>query len=69
LEAEGKSPLTLDSGEPTIPYTEYAYSENRYRTLKASNPKLSAELMEQAQKDVVRGWKYLKHLAAWSNQP
>jgi pyruvate-ferredoxin/flavodoxin oxidoreductase len=69
LEAAGKNPLTLDSGEPTIPYTEYAYSENRYRTLRASNPKLSAELMEQAQKDVVRGWKYLKHLAAWSNQP
>lgn len=66
LEAQGKSPLIIDSGEPTISFEEYAYNENRYRALRAANPELAAELMKQAEKDVKRRWRYLKHLAKWS---
>lgn len=66
LEAQGKNPLTIDSKEPSISFAEYAYSENRYRALRASNPELAAKLMEKAEADVKRRWKYLKHMAKWS---
>ena len=65
LEAEGKPPLSIDSKEPTITFEEYAYKENRYRALRQSNPELAAELMRQAEANVKRRWKYLKHLAGW----
>lgn len=66
LESEGKSPLMIDSKEPTISFEEYAYGENRYRALKKSKPELAAELMKQASTDVQRRWQYLKHMANWS---
>ncbi len=65
LEKEGKSPLVIDSKEPTITVEEYAYGENRYRALKAKDPDLAAELMKQLEADVKRRWNYLKHLASW----
>lgn len=65
-EKEGKSPFVLDSGEPTISFAEYAYNENRYRALRASDPELAAALMERAEADVKRRWKLLKHMAKWS---
>ncbi len=66
LEAEGKPPFIIDSQEPTISFEEYAYKENRYRALKMSKPDLAAELMKQAEANVKRRWKYLKHLAKWT---
>ena len=66
LEAQGKSPLVIDSKEPTISFEEYAYNEIRYRALRQSKPELAAELMKQAEANVKRRWKYLKHLAKWS---
>jgi pyruvate-ferredoxin/flavodoxin oxidoreductase len=66
LETEGKPPFIIDSQEPTISFEEYAYKENRYRALKMSNPELAAELMKQAEANVKRRWKYLKHLAKWT---
>ncbi len=62
---EGKNPLVIDSQEPSISFEEYAYRENRFRTLRMSNPKLAAELMKAAQENVNRKWSYLKHLADW----
>lgn len=66
LAREGKSPLVLDSGEPTMSFEEYAYRENRFRTLRASNPETAKELMKRAQEDVNRRWSYLRHLANWT---
>jgi pyruvate-ferredoxin/flavodoxin oxidoreductase len=66
LEAEGKNPFVIDSQEPSLPYAEYAYGENRFKSLKRSNPKMADELMKQAQTSVERRWKYLKHLTEWS---
>ncbi len=66
LEGQGKSPLIIDSKEPTISFEEYAYNENRYSALRASNPELAAALMKEAEADVKRRWKYLKHRASWS---
>jgi len=66
LEKEGKSPFIIDCSEPTITFEEYAYHENRYSALRATNPELAAELMKFAEKDVKRRWQYLKHMAKWS---
>jgi pyruvate-ferredoxin/flavodoxin oxidoreductase len=60
LEDEGKNPLTIDSKEPSIPFSEYALNENRYRMLKLSNPDHFDELMEASQQDVTKSWKFLQ---------
>jgi pyruvate-ferredoxin/flavodoxin oxidoreductase len=65
LAKAGRNPLSLDSQEPSISFEEYANRENRFRILRASDPKLATELMKQAQEDVNRRWSYLKHLAEW----
>jgi pyruvate-ferredoxin/flavodoxin oxidoreductase len=65
LESQGKSPLVIDSKEPTISFEEYAYKENRYRALRQSSPELAAVLMKEAEANVKRRWEYLKHLAKW----
>ena len=64
-EPHGKPPLVLDSPEPTIPFEDYAYAENRYRSLRATDPEFAAVLMKKAQADVERRWRYLKYLASW----
>jgi pyruvate-ferredoxin/flavodoxin oxidoreductase len=66
LESEGKSPLVIDSKKPSLDVEEYAYSENRYRALKAKDPELAARLMEQLKSDISRRWNYLSHLASWT---
>ncbi|MHC4268210.1 MAG: pyruvate:ferredoxin (flavodoxin) oxidoreductase [Planctomycetota bacterium] len=65
LEAQGKNPLTINSKDPSTPFEEYAYRENRYKALRASNPEVAKELMKQAEADIMRRWKLLKHMAAW----
>ncbi len=59
LEAAGKNPLSIDSKAPSMPFSEYALAENRYRMLKLSNPEMADQLMEQSQKDVDKSWKFL----------
>lgn len=65
LEAQGKNPLVINSKDPSTPFEEYAYRENRYKALRASNPEMAKELMKQAEANIMRRWKLLKHMAAW----
>jgi len=60
---QGKNPLILDSKEPTIPFEQYAYSENRYRTLKVKDPERAKHLMELGQVDCDRRWRLYSQLA------
>jgi pyruvate-ferredoxin/flavodoxin oxidoreductase len=57
LRAAGKNPFQLDSRSPSIRLKEYAYREARYTMLTRSNPKLAAELLEEAQKDIDLQWR------------
>jgi len=66
LEAQGKTPLIIDSKDPSISFEEYAYNENRYRVLRVSNPEVAAALAKQAEAQIQRRWKLLKHQAAWA---
>jgi pyruvate-ferredoxin/flavodoxin oxidoreductase len=63
LVAEGKNPLQLDSKAPTLPFEEYAYSENRYRTLKSQNPERAKQLIELGQRDCDFRWNLYSQLA------
>ena len=56
-------PLTLDSKGPAIPFTEYAYAEGRYRTLKTIDPEAAARLATEAEHDIETRWKLYQTLA------
>lgn len=63
LKSEGKNPLQLDSKAPSFDFAEYAYGENRYRTLKQSKPERAAKLIELAKKDVAEKYRLMEQLA------
>jgi pyruvate-ferredoxin/flavodoxin oxidoreductase len=63
LTQQNKNPLQLDSKAPTIDFEDYAYGENRYRTLKQSNPDRAAQLMAAAKADVTAKWSLMEKLA------
>ncbi|MDD4052594.1 MAG: thiamine pyrophosphate-dependent enzyme, partial [candidate division Zixibacteria bacterium] len=48
---EGKNPFSMDSKPPSISYADYAMGENRWRSLKATDPERAEELGRLAQKD------------------
>jgi pyruvate-ferredoxin/flavodoxin oxidoreductase len=51
-------------GFPTvIPLRQYAYNENHYRSLVASDEQRAQMLLEQAQKDVEERWKLYQQMA------
>jgi pyruvate-ferredoxin/flavodoxin oxidoreductase len=62
--AEGKNPLKLDSKKPSIPVSEYAYNETRYRMLLQSDESRAEALMKLAQKDVSSRWQLYEQMAA-----
>jgi len=64
LIAEGKNPLKLDSKPPTIPVSDYAYNETRYRMLLQSDENRAERLMKLAQKDVQSRWQLYEQMAA-----
>jgi pyruvate-ferredoxin/flavodoxin oxidoreductase len=63
LKEEDKNPLQLDSKPPTLDFEEYAYGENRYRTLKQSKPERAAQLLELAKNDVAQRYALMEQLA------
>jgi pyruvate-ferredoxin/flavodoxin oxidoreductase len=63
LKDEGKNPLQLDSKAPTLDFEEYAYGENRYRSLKQTKPEAAAELMKLASNDAVQRYALMEQLA------
>jgi pyruvate-ferredoxin/flavodoxin oxidoreductase len=63
LKEQGKNPLQLDSKAPTIDFEEYAYGQNRYRTLKQSKPEVAARLLKLARSDVADRYALMEQLA------
>jgi len=64
LELAGKNPLLLDSKEPSIPLTDFAYGENRFQVLNRTKPEVSKKLLDKAQINLTARFKLLKQLAA-----
>jgi pyruvate-ferredoxin/flavodoxin oxidoreductase len=61
---QGKNPLKLDSKAPSIPVTDFAYNEARYRVLMQNNESRAETLMEAAQDDAQARWKLYEQMAA-----
>jgi pyruvate-ferredoxin/flavodoxin oxidoreductase len=59
----GKKPFVLDSPRPSIPLTDYAYNEMRYRTLLKTHPETAEALMKSAQELVDMRWATYEHMA------
>jgi pyruvate-ferredoxin/flavodoxin oxidoreductase len=62
----GKNPLTLDSKDPSIPVSKFAYNETRFRMLLLSDEQRAERLMKLAQEDVESRWNLYKQMAAMS---
>jgi pyruvate-ferredoxin/flavodoxin oxidoreductase len=60
---EGKNPLQLDSKAPSVPLTEFAYNELRYRSLLKSNEERAEMLMKEAQETVNHRWSIYEQMA------
>ena len=60
---EGKNLLQLDSKAPSVPLTEFAYNELRYRSLLKSNEERAEMLMKEAQKEVDKRWSLYEQMA------
>ena len=63
LKDQGKNPLQLDSKAPTLDFEEYAYGQNRYRTLKQSKPEKAEELLKLARSDAAERFALMEQLA------
>jgi len=64
LIADGKNPLKIDSKNPTIPVSKYAYNETRYRMLLQSDEQRAELLMNQAERDAKNRWDLYRQMAA-----
>jgi pyruvate-ferredoxin/flavodoxin oxidoreductase len=63
LALQGKNPMSIDSKEPSIPLSKYAYNETRYRMLLQSDEDRAEDLMSKAQQDVLASWNMYRQLA------
>ena len=59
----GKTPLHLDSSEPSIPYRDFAATETRFSVLWRTHPEAAEQLMREAQADVEARYRHYQELA------
>jgi pyruvate-ferredoxin/flavodoxin oxidoreductase len=64
LAAEGKNPLVIESKEPSIPLSQYAYNETRYKMLTQIDEGRAEELMKEAQQDAKSRWTLYQQMAS-----
>ncbi|HEX9387533.1 MAG TPA: pyruvate:ferredoxin (flavodoxin) oxidoreductase [Anaerolineales bacterium] len=64
LAAQGQNPLIIESKEPSIPISQYAYNETRYKMLTQMDEARAEELMREAQHDAKSRWTLYQQLAA-----
>jgi pyruvate-ferredoxin/flavodoxin oxidoreductase len=53
----------MDSKAPTLDFAEFAYGQNRFRSLTKSKPEVAEKLIELSKKDTVRKQSLLNQLA------
>jgi pyruvate-ferredoxin/flavodoxin oxidoreductase len=64
LAEQGQNPLIIESKEPSIPISQYAYNETRYKMLTQLDEARAEELMQEAQKDAKSRWTLYKQMAS-----
>jgi len=58
-----KTPMQLDSAEPSLPLSDYLENENRYKVLKKTHPEEAKRLFKLMESDVKKRWEGYKKLA------
>ncbi|HEY6074567.1 MAG TPA: 4Fe-4S dicluster domain-containing protein, partial [Anaerolineales bacterium] len=64
LATEGKNPLLIEFKEPSIPVSQYAYNETRFKMLTQMDEARAEELMKEAQHDAKARWTLYQQMAA-----
>jgi pyruvate-ferredoxin/flavodoxin oxidoreductase len=64
LAEQGQNPLVIESKEPSIPISQYAYNETRYKMLTQMNEDRAEELMKEAQHDAKARWTLYQQMAS-----
>ncbi len=64
LAEQGQNPLLIESKEPSIPISQYAYNEARYKMLTQMDEVRAEELMRAAQKDAQSRWRLYQQMAS-----
>jgi pyruvate-ferredoxin/flavodoxin oxidoreductase len=64
LAAQGQNPLIIESKEPSIPISQYAYNETRYKMLTQLDEARAEQLMIEAQRDAKSRWTLYQQMAA-----
>jgi len=64
LSEHGQNPLVIESKEPSIPISQYAYNETRYKMLTQLDEVRAEELMRAAQQDAKSRWTLYQQMAA-----
>lgn len=64
LAIEGQNPLVIEAKEPSIPISQYAYNETRYKMLTQMNEERAEELMKEAQHDAKARWTLYQQMAS-----
>jgi pyruvate-ferredoxin/flavodoxin oxidoreductase len=64
LTVEGKNPLVIDSKEPSVPMSAYAYNETRYKMLTQMDETRAEDLMKKAQHDAKARWDFYHQMAS-----
>lgn len=64
LVEQGKNPLQIECKEPTVPFSQYAYNETRYKMLTKMDEERAELLMKQAQQDATARWRLYEQMAA-----
>jgi len=64
LAEQGQNPLIIESKEPSIPLSQYAYNETRYKMLTQMDEARAEQLMKEAQRDAKSRWTLYQQMAA-----
>ena len=64
LAVQGQNPLIIESKEPSIPFSQYAYNETRYKMLSQLDEGRAEQLMQEAQHDAKSRWTLYQQMAA-----
>jgi pyruvate-ferredoxin/flavodoxin oxidoreductase len=64
LTEQGKNPLVLDSKPPKEDIEEFAYKQNRFRSLRAADPDRAEVLLKSLREDVIARWKFYEQMAS-----
>ncbi len=64
LTEQGQNPLVIESREPSIPFSQYAYNETRYKMLTQMDEERAEALIGEAEKDAQSRWALYQQMAA-----